>query len=554
MRDIMRGRPGKAFSARSFCLRFRRCLEIRRNIFMRAAVIIALSALVMLSACSIPTDSNGGGDGAGYDTELNVRPDEAPKAEFPAGAQPKINVVTTFDAPFELALAIGGDRVSVSKIIPDGAEAHDFEPKAKDIIALSSADVFILSGFGFEPWAASAKAAADRDNLIVTELSRGIEPITVSNGRHDRSHDRDDESHDHDGPYDPHIWLSLTCAVIMAENVRDAFCEADPGGTEEYSRNFDIFTESLDVLFREYSEKFGALENKTIVTGHAVFAYLCRDFGLTQNSVEGVFAEGEPSARALAELVEYCREHNLTTILTEYLSGSSVAETLAGEVGAGVRDIYTMESAENGLTYLERMAENLAVIYESLPESAQPRHSLTSTLMPPTIETKTWQDAYAALLRGTSDKFFFLCDIDRNEIPELLIGGPQTETDKYADYDVYIFKNYVIKCIGTVGTLRLGYLWLDNNGGILGYAYGAGGGETYRYYIDNDVICHDGVVYGYYYDGDGNYTEWFRSPDGSEIIVTEETEDEYQRIRKSNIELECYDITESNITTVIYGA
>ena len=361
MRDIMRGQSGKAFSARKFRFRLRRSIKTRHSIFRVAAFAIALSALVLLSACSVPTDSSGGGDRyAGSDTELAVRQDEVPKAGLPVGAQSKINVVTTFDAPFELALAIGGDRVSVSKIIPDGAEAHDFEPKAKDIIALSSADVFVLSGLGFEPWAASAQAAAGREKLIAAELSRGIEPITVSGNRYDGSHDRGNEAHD------PHVWLSPTCAAIMAENIRDAFCEADPGGTEEYSRNFDIFTESLDVLFREYSEKFGALENKTIVTGHAVFAYLCRDFGLTQNSVEGVFAEGEPSARALAELVEYCREHNVTTILTEYLSGSSVAETLAGEVGAGVRDIYTMESAENGLTYLERMAENLAATYESL--------------------------------------------------------------------------------------------------------------------------------------------------------------------------------------------
>ena len=134
-----------------------------------------------------------------------------------------------------------------------------------------------------------------------------------------------------------------------------------------------------------------------------------------------------------------------------------------------------------------------------------------------------------------------------------MIGGPSTDTDKYANYDVYIFENYTIECIGAVGTLNWSCVWIDNKGGILGYAYGAGGGGTYRYYIDNGALFHDGEIYGYYFDDDGNQVEWFRGADGSEIIVTEEIEDEYQYIWNNKIELESYDITESNIVKVIYG-
>jgi len=96
-------------------------------------------------------------------------------------------------------------------------------------------------------------------------------------------------------------------------------------------------------------------------------------------------------------------------------------------------------------------------------------------------------------------------------------------------------------------------LWLDDNGGVLGYSYGAGGGETYRYYIDNGVLCYDGVVYGYDYDSDGNCTEWFRGADGNKMIVNEATKSEYENIWNSQIELERYTITEDEISMVIYG-
>ncbi|HWR61400.1 MAG TPA: zinc ABC transporter substrate-binding protein, partial [Clostridia bacterium] len=102
------------------------------------------------------------------------------------------------------------------------------------------------------------------------------------------------------------------------------------------------------------------------VTGHAAFGYLCRDFGLVQSSVRDIYAEGEPSAQQLAELVEYCRENNITTIFAEEMASPEVSQTLANEVGAKVETIYTIENSDGDKTYIERMEENLVKIYDSL--------------------------------------------------------------------------------------------------------------------------------------------------------------------------------------------
>ncbi len=79
-----------------------------------------------------------------------------------------------------------------------------------------------------------------------------------------------------------------------------------------------------------------------------------------------IFAEGEPSAMQLAELVEYCREHDVTTIFAEEMASPEVSKTLASEVSAKVETIYTMENNEDDKSYLERMEENLSKIYDSL--------------------------------------------------------------------------------------------------------------------------------------------------------------------------------------------
>jgi zinc transport system substrate-binding protein len=48
------------------------------------------------------------------------------------------------------------------------------------------------------------------------------------------------------------------------------------------------------------------------------------------------------------------------------MASPEVSKTLAEEVGAKVETIYTMESGEDGKTYLERAESNLSKIYESL--------------------------------------------------------------------------------------------------------------------------------------------------------------------------------------------
>ncbi len=264
-------------------------------------------------------------------------------------------VTVTFDAIKEFAEAVGGDKVEVSVIIPTGTEPHDFEPKAQELVGLSSADVFFITDSA-GALVDDAVSAANNEKLIVVDASAGADAIVNT---------EEGEIAEH-GQYDPHLWLSIKGAETEVTNIKNAFVQADPANKDYYEANSADFIAQLETLYNNYNAKFAAVEKKSFVTGHAAFGYLCRDFGLTQNSVEDVFAEGEPSAQQLAELVEYCRQNDVTTIFAEEMASPEISQTLANDVGASVKTIYTMESAEDGLSYLERMADNLSEIYESL--------------------------------------------------------------------------------------------------------------------------------------------------------------------------------------------
>lgn len=268
----------------------------------------------------------------------------------------KIKVSATFDAMKEFTAAVGKDKVEISTIIPDGTEPHDFEPKAQDIAALSEADVFVYSGLGMESWVRETVNAADNEDLVIVEASKGADAIQNTEPEEIKEH----------GQYDPHIWLSLKGAVLEVKNIKDGLVLADPANKDYYEKNCDDFVAQLESLYSEYNGKFQSAAKKSFVAGHAAFGYLCRDFGLEQNSVEDTFSAGEPSAQQLIELVEYCKENQVTTIFAEEMASPDVSETLAREVGAKVETVYTVESYEDNMTYLERMSDNLSKIYESL--------------------------------------------------------------------------------------------------------------------------------------------------------------------------------------------
>lgn len=87
-------------------------------------------------------------------------PSRPAAAEKRAGGRRKIPVAVSFGAMEKLTEAIGGDAVSISVMVPEGIEPHDFEPRAGDLIRLKQARVFVYNGMGMEHWADKALQSA----------------------------------------------------------------------------------------------------------------------------------------------------------------------------------------------------------------------------------------------------------------------------------------------------------------------------------------------------------------------------------------------------------
>lgn len=274
----------------------------------------------------------------------------------PAASDNRLPVVASFYAMKELTQAVGGDKVRVSTLIPEGSEPHDFLPTPRQLKQLHMAKVFIVQGLGMEPWQEEVVKAADNPKLQVVTAAAHVQAIE----------NEDEEEIEEHGKYDPHAWLSLLNAKQEAVTIAEALAQADPANGGWYRANARRLGQQLDDLYIEYRKKFQSTARKEFVTGHEAFGYLCREFGLTQKSLESMFAGGEPSAREMAKLATYARKNKVTTIFTEVNVSPKSSEALAREIGAKVVPIHTMESSEGKGGYAAQMRENLQAIYESL--------------------------------------------------------------------------------------------------------------------------------------------------------------------------------------------
>jgi zinc transport system substrate-binding protein len=258
----------------------------------------------------------------------------------PVEGAARIEVVAAFYPLAEAAERVGGDWVAVADLTPPGAEPHDVELTTRQVDAVEDADVVVVLGGGFQP---AVEGVARRAGGVVVDVLG------------------DGESED------PHVWLDPVRMQAIAAQVAAALVEADPAGADVYRRNAGQYGDELAAVDAEYADGLRDCDRTAIVTAHAAFGALAARYGLTQESLTGRSPEAEPDPRRLAELADFVESEGVTTIFTEPLVTSDLADTLARETGATTAVLdpiegLTDEQLESGVDYASVMGDNLAAL------------------------------------------------------------------------------------------------------------------------------------------------------------------------------------------------
>ncbi|MBE6049485.1 MAG: ABC transporter substrate-binding protein [Clostridium sp.] len=256
----------------------------------------------------------------------------------------KLRVAVSINTIREFTEAIGKDKVNVYTVVKENMEPHDFDFTPADKKELVNRDILIYNGLGLEEWIDQVEG-----DIELVDASKGVNVIQT------------------DGADDPHVWLSLKEAMVQCKNIKDILIEKDPDNKEYYEKNYENYINEMQTLYDEYKPKFDSVTNKTFVTSHEAFAYLCREFDLEQKAIKGVLNEDvETTFKDMESLANYCKENGIKVIFSEGSESQKDADTLAKAINGKVVPIYTLETKVDGKTYVEAMKDNYDKIYEEL--------------------------------------------------------------------------------------------------------------------------------------------------------------------------------------------
>lgn len=321
-------------------LRPRRTRRARRLISLTATATTAALGLTLLSACSSSGEA-GGSDG-------------------------KLDITASFYPMSYLAEQIGGSHVRVSNLTKPGQEPHDLEISARQTSAVERSDL-ILYLKGLQPSVDEVVAQSSVKNKVDAASLTTLEKHGTEVGGHAEEHD-----HGHgeeDAAEDPHIWLDPVRYAQVAKGVGKAMEKADPDHAATYAKNTTALLAKLGKLDTAYEDGLKDTRTKVFMTTHAAFGYLAERYGLTEEAINGLNPESEPSPARIKELHSLAKAAGVSTVFYETLVSDRTAKTVAGDTGLRTDVLDPLEGitgASRGKDYLQVMESNLTALQKAL--------------------------------------------------------------------------------------------------------------------------------------------------------------------------------------------
>lgn len=272
-----------------------------------------------------------------------------------------VEVVASFYPLAHAVTQVGGEHVEVRNLTAPGVEAHDLELTPKDMLGVTQADLLVYLD-GFQPAVDDAAKEAGDHAFDVSSSADLLD--AAAEGDHEGHDDHGHDDHDH-GATDPHFWLDPVRYAGVVDAVAERLAQVDPDHAADYRANARDFHAELTSLDEEMTAGLKDCTHRELVTSHTAFGYLADAYDLEQVGITGLTPESEPSARAMAQVVQHIEEHDVPTIYTEPLAPRAVADTIAKEAGVSVSVLDPLEGITDrsaAQDYLGVMRANLATL------------------------------------------------------------------------------------------------------------------------------------------------------------------------------------------------
>ena len=308
--------------------------------------VVAAALVLSLAACSGEGDTGDGGEPG------------------------LLRVVTSVSPITSIAENIGGTRIKLEGIIPEGVNSHTFSPPPSIARLMADADLIVLNGLFLEEPALEMAEANKREDAVV--LTLGDRSISSEEWAFDFSFPESE------GIPNPHLWTDPILALKYAELIRDALVGLDPPNADYYRQNYVSFKDRIEELDRAIAASVETVPpaSRRLLTYHDSFPYFAQRYGMEVVAAVQPSDFSEPSAREVARLIDQVRESQVAAIFGSEVFPSPVMAQIAKEGGARFVDQLRDDDlpgsrGDPGHTYLGLMVFDVRIMVEALGGSAE---------------------------------------------------------------------------------------------------------------------------------------------------------------------------------------
>jgi len=254
----------------------------------------------------------------------------------------QVKVTATLGLFRDLVQQVGGDRVQVSALVPNGTDVHTYEPPPSQIAKLSQAKLVVMNGLDLEAGLEKTIRQNVSSSATLLELAAGLSTIQETEGDN------------------PHLWLDAQIAMTYVERIRDALASVDPAGVDVYRANADRYLGELRTLDEEVTAAVESIppERRKLVTFHDAYPYLAHGYGL---EIVGFVVESpgkEPSAQEVTDLAKAIRDEKVPAVFKEPQFSARILDLAAKDAGMEVCSLYSDALDAKVKTYVDLMRFN----------------------------------------------------------------------------------------------------------------------------------------------------------------------------------------------------
>jgi zinc/manganese transport system substrate-binding protein len=272
------------------------------------------------------------------------------------------SVVVTYAVLGSVVKDLVGDAATVTVLMPNGADPHEWEPSAQDIETMTKADLLVENGLGLEGGMGDAFTQAEQAGVKRFIASDHITVRHVGEGEGADPSDPDQAP----GAEDPHLWMDpLTMREVVAALATQLTSDV---GIDVSARATD-----LEARLATLNDQVAGIVNtvpeaeRALVTGHESLGYLAERYGyaLVGAIIPSLTTQAETSAADLAALEAKIKATGVKAIFTELGTDPSVAATVGKDTGVKVVELTTHALPADG-SYFTFMTDIANLVADNL--------------------------------------------------------------------------------------------------------------------------------------------------------------------------------------------